>query len=297
MTAPIDRPSVTTSTPPPAWPDSVPPRAETELVGRDSIVAELASGLIEGSDRAVLLSGLGGVGKTRLAAEIASRAWPVFRGRVAWIPLAQAGREGGLSGAIAAALEITGGEPDHLADAVASSIGSEPTLIVLDAAETLLHDVGLLDQVLRQSPELRVVITSRIAFDRPAVRSVPVLPLDVPDAAADVTVVAASPAVELLVDRAARAGADIAVTPRTAPAIARLVGQLDGMPLALELAAPLLRLLPPHRLLERVREGLDPIVATIDWSHDQLDADDRRLYRRLAAFGVPFRVRHVRTFG
>src|SRR4051794_30496598 len=193
MSAPLVRPSVTTSTPPPAWPDSVPPRAETELVGRDSIVAELASGLIDGSDRAVVLSGLGGVGKTRLAAEIAARAWLPFEGRVAWIPLAQAAREGGLAAAVAASLEIAGGEPDHLADAVAASIGIAPTLIVLDAAETLLHDLGLIDAVLDQSPSLRIVITSRIAFERPDMRSVAVLPLDVPDPAADVEAVAASP--------------------------------------------------------------------------------------------------------
>jgi predicted ATPase len=296
MTVTFVSPVTTAAAPPPAWPDSVPPRPENELMGRDEIVSDLSTALIDGTERALLLSGLGGVGKTRLAAEIAARAWLPFEGRVAWIPLAQAAREGGLAAAVAASLEIAGGEPDRLADAVAASIGIAPTLIVLDAAETLLHDVGLIDAVLDQSPALRVVITSRIAFDRPDMRSVAVLPLDVPDPAADVDAVAASPAVALLVERAARAGADVAVTPRTAPAIARLVAQLDGMPLALELAAPLLRMLPPHRLLERVREGLDPIVATIDWSHDQLDLADRRLYRRLAVFGVSFRLRHVRTF-
>jgi len=296
MNTPTVTPAPTPTGPEPAWPDSVPPRPEDRLVGREAIVDDLATSLIEGRERAVLLSGLGGVGKTRLAAELAARAWRPFEGRVAWVPLAGAMREGGLVSAIAAALEIPGGEPDRMADAVAASIGESPTLIVLDAAERLLHDVALVDEVIERSPGLRLVITSRIGFERPDLRSVAVLPLAIPDPGADAAVVAGSPAVALLVERAARVGAEVAVTARTAPAIARLVAQLDGLPLAIELAAPLLQLLPPHRLLERVREGLDPIVATIEWSHDQLGSDDRRLYRRLAVFGVSFRVRHVRTF-
>jgi tetratricopeptide (TPR) repeat protein len=108
--------------------------------------------------------------------------------------------------------------------------------------------------------------------------------------------IAASPAVQLLVRRAEAAGAEVPITERTAHVIARLAGRLDGLPLAIELAAPLLRTLPAHRLLDRIGERLDPVVATIDWSHEHLGPDDRRLYRRIAVFGIPFRARHVRTF-
>ena len=143
---------------------------------------------------------------------------------------------------------------------------------------------------------VRLLVTSRIALERPGLHAIVVDTLAVPAHDADVDHIAASPAVALLVDRGARAGVRISMTPGTAAALARLVARLDGLPLAIELAAPLLRVLPPHRLVERIGDQLDPVVATIDWSHEQLEPDDRRLYRRLAVFGIPFRARHVRTF-
>jgi predicted ATPase len=245
----------------------------------------------------VTLSGLGGVGKTRLAAEVARCVGPTFGGRVAWISLSHGPREAGLASAVAATLGLGGGEPDHLADAVAQAIGDAPALLVVDGAETALHDVGLLDELIDLAPPLRVVVTSRITIERSGGVSLVVERLPVPAEADDPATVAASPAVALLVDRASRAGAKVEISDRTAAAIAGLVAHLDGMPLAIELAGPLLRLMSPHRLVARIPQELDPVVATIAWSHDQLSPDDRVLYRRLAVFGVSFRARHVRTFG
>jgi predicted ATPase len=269
---------------------------DTTLVGRDQVIAEVTDGLVRGEPRVVVLSGLGGVGKTRLAIEVARRLSGDWAGRVAWIPLANATRGGGLASAIAAGLGLGGGEPGHLADAVAETVGEPPALLVLDSAETAQHDLGLIADLVRRSPSLRVVVTTRIAVVRAGVSLVAVERLDVPRETDAASVIAASPSVALLVDRASRAGADVAITAKTAPAIARLVAHLDGMPLAIELAGPLLRVLPPHRLLEQVHERLDPVVATIAWSHDQLSPEDQLLYRRLSVFGVPFRARHVRTF-
>ena len=282
----------------PAWPDATPPpEATLPWFGRESLADELVDGLAAGDPRAVVLTGLGGVGKTRLAAEVARRAASgPFAGRVAWIELASAPRDGGLATALTAAFGVAGAEPDHLAEAVAESVGDAPALVVLDSAETALHDLGLIDELLDLAGALRVLVTSRIAIERDGLTSLPLDPLDLPDPSASPDTIAASPAVALLVDRGARAGADVAITPSSAPWIARLVTRLDGLPLAIELAAPLLRYLPPHRLLDRMDARLDGVRATIDWSHDQLSAEDRRLYRRLSVFGVPFRARHVRTF-
>ncbi len=288
---------VAVSPPMAAWPDAALPQVDPVFVGREAFATELLEQLRSGPTRAILLSGLGGVGKTRLALEVAHRIAPAFDGRVAWIPLTQAVRGGGLAPAIAAGLGLGEGRRDHLAEALSQAIGDAPTLLVLDSAETALHDLGLVDELLRLAPPLRVLVTSRIAAERQGMDTRVVEALDVPTESDDAATVAASPAVELLLDRAARAGVEIAITDRTAPAIARLVGRLDGLPLALELAAPLLKSLPPHRLVTRIGERLDPVLATIEWSHDQLGPDDRRLYRRLAVFGVPFRARHVRTFG
>ncbi|HET9614509.1 MAG TPA: tetratricopeptide repeat protein, partial [Candidatus Limnocylindrales bacterium] len=281
---------------PPVWPDAAMPEIDTAIVGRDEIVADLTDALLRGEPRMVLLSGLGGVGKTRLALEIAARLAEPFDRRIAWIPLARASRDGGLSSALAAAFRLDDGRRDEVAASVAGAVGGGPVLVVLDAIEAVLHDLTLLDELARLAPGARILQTGRMAFERPDLRSVAVNPLAVPRAGDDAAAIAASPSVQLLLERADAAGATISITPRNAPTIAGLVSQLDGMPLAIELAASLLRGLPPHRLLERVRGGLDPIVATIDWSHDQLALDDRRLYRRIAVFGVPFRVRHVRTF-
>jgi len=279
-----------------AWPEAAPPaEAMWPLFGRDALVDRVVADLATGRRRAIVLSGLGGVGKTRLAAEIAGAVAARLDGRVAWIGLGRSPREGGLAMALAAGFTLSETRPDHLAESVIDAIGERPALIVLDGAETQLHDLRLVDELLARGAAVRILVTSRIAIQRAGLATEPIDPLELPRSD-DPEQVAASPAVALLVDRAARAGADATVTAATAAAIARLVTRLDGLPLAIEVAAPLLGALPPHRLLERIGERLDPIVATLDWSYDQLDADDRRLYRRLAVFGVPFRARHVRTF-
>jgi predicted ATPase len=280
-----------------AWPDAAPPpEAAWPVIGRDESVRELAAALIEGDPRAIVLSGLGGVGKTRLAAEVARTVAEMFDGRVAWIGLAGSPRDGGLAMAVGAGLGIAGVQPERLADSVGAAIGDRPALLVLDSVETALDDLALLDEILDAALSLRVLMTSRIPIERSSLTVRPVETLDLPRASDDSWVIAQSSAVALLVDRARRSGADIAITPGTAPAIAQLVTRLDGLPLAIELAAPQLRVLPAHRLLDRLDTRLDAVRATLDWSHDQLDPDDRRLYRRLAVFGVPFRARHVRTF-
>jgi predicted ATPase len=280
-----------------AWPDAAPPaEVAWPLIGRDELVDALVSDLSDGRRRAIVLTGLGGIGKTRLAAATARAVARALDGRVAWIRLANASREGGLAAAIAAGLGIANVEPDHVAEAVADAFGEDPALLVLDGAENQLHDLALLDELVDRARALRVLVTSRVVLDRVAFDSVPVDTLPVPSADADLELVVASPAFALLVDRAARAGVDLPVSAATAPALVRLAARLDGLPLAIELAAPLLRDLPAHRLIERIGDRLDPVVATIDWSVAQLEPDDRRLYRRLAVFGVPFRARHVRTF-
>jgi predicted ATPase/Tfp pilus assembly protein PilF len=283
----------------PTWPDAAPPAVDTPLFGRDGLVRELTATLVDGDRRSVALTGLGGVGKTRLAIEIARNvaAHESFSGRVIWVSVANAARDGGLASAIAAALDLGGGEPDHLAEAVAATIGDQPALLVLDSVETALHDLGLVDELRDLAPALRILLTSRIAIARAGLKPVVVDPLDVPRESDDAETVAASPAVRLLLARAAGAGADISVTEPSSAAIASLVAHLDGNPLAIELAGPLLRVVPPHLLLGQARDRLDPVRSTVDWSHDHLSPDDRVLYRRISVFGVPFRARHVRTYG
>jgi tetratricopeptide (TPR) repeat protein len=198
--------------------------------------------------------------------------------------------------AIATGLGLAGVDRAHRAEAVAEGVGEPPAVLVVDALDPRPAELALLDALLTAAPSLALLATSRLAVERPGWSNVAVPPLALPDDGDPPETVAASPAVALLARRADEAGAPLAVTDRTAAVVTRLVHRLDGLPLAIELAAPLLRVLPPHRLLDRIGERLDPVVTTIDWSHEQLSPDDRRLYRRLAVFGVPFRARHVRTF-
>ncbi|HEY7130874.1 MAG TPA: NB-ARC domain-containing protein, partial [Candidatus Limnocylindrales bacterium] len=294
--------SSVTSSQTPAWPAAALPVPDSITIGREELVAEVTRTLVEGDPRVVVLSGLGGVGKSRIAIEVSRRVAEAFGGRAAWVNLRNAPRVGGLQSSIATAFDVSVGEPEHFAETVAQSIGRKPALLVLDGAEALLHDLRMVDDLVKEAPALRVLVTSRVAVParaahaRAAMESITVDVLDVPAETDDAETVAASPAVQLLVARAARAKADVEINDRTAPSIARLVAQLDGLPLAIELAAPLLKVLPPHLLVARIGDQLDPVVATIDWSHEQLSAEDRRLYRRLVVFGIPFRARHVRTF-
>ena len=279
-----------------AWPDAALPGLDPTFLGRGAVVGELLEGLVAGDPRRVVLSGLGGVGKTRVAADVAWRAIEPFAGRVAWIALAHESPDGGLLSSVAAGLGVGDAGPADIVDLVAGAIGDEPALLVLDGAENALADLGRLDGLAERAAGLRIIVTSRIGADRGGWTTQAIEPLEVPAETGSLEAISASPAVALLVERARLAGADVALTDRSAPMVARLVGRLDGLPLAIGLAAPLLRALPPHRLVERIGERLDPVVATIDWSHDHLDPDDQLLYRRLAVFGIPFRARHVRTF-
>ena len=289
-------PSRSIESEPAAWSNAPLPAFDPTFLGRDEPLARLVAQVLGQGPRAIVLKGLGGVGKTRLAAEVARTVADRLDGRIAWLPLGGASRAGGLGGTIAEAFDLGAAEPDHVTDAIAEALGDGPSLIVLDAIEGSLRDLAVVDELLAIAPALRILATSRIAVERTGWAAVTVDPLDVPAETDALERIATSPSVELLVRRGEAAGADVPVTERTGHVIARLAARLDGLPLAIELAAPLLRTLPPHRLLDRIGERLDPVVATIDWSYEHLEPDDRRLYRRIAVFGIPFRARHVRTF-
>ncbi|MEU4571635.1 BTAD domain-containing putative transcriptional regulator [Nonomuraea sp. NPDC023979] len=272
------------------------PAALSKLIGREDALAEVRSLL--GTERLVTLTGSGGVGKTRLALETASRMVGEFSGGAWLVELAPLDRRTpSLAEPVLAALDIrqdagSGTPAERLADA----LRDRPLLLVLDNCEHVVDQVAeLAELLLRAAPELRILATSRepLAVDGEVLWAVP--PLGVPDST-DLTVMAGSDAVRLFVTRAAASARGFALDAGNAQAVAQLCRRLDGIPLALELAATRVRLLGVHgvvarlddrfRLLASGQRGAPPrqqtLMAVIDWSWDLLSDPERAVLRRLA---------------
>ncbi|SDJ56812.1 BTAD domain-containing putative transcriptional regulator [Nonomuraea jiangxiensis] len=282
------------------------PASVSKLIGRDEALAEVCA-LVE-DERLVTLTGTGGVGKTRLALEAANRLVDGFTDGAWLVALDQASRAP--AEAVMAALDIRedaaakslgeagpGGQPASGADRVlAAALRPRRMLLVLDNCEHVVEQVAeLVEVLLRACPELRILATSRepLAVAGEVLWNVP--PLDVP-AVADLAAMARSDAVRLFVTRAAASARGFALDAGNAAAVAQLCRRLDGIPLALELAATRVRALGVQgvvarlddrfRLLAAGQRGAparqQTLTAVMDWSWDLLSDAERRVLRRLA---------------
>ncbi len=275
----------------------------SSFVGREHELRELGA-LLSGT-RLLTLTGTGGAGKTRLALELARRAEPSYRERAALVELA-AVRDGRLVvDAVAAALDVRalpGGDP---VDAIAELLASRSLLVVLDNCEHVLDAcAGLVDRLLRAAPRLAIVATSREPLRLPAeiVFRVPSLALPDPEVGLAPAEMLRYEAVQLFVERAAAAAPEFELDAESAADVARICFRLDGLPLALELAAGRLGALGPASLAERLDDRFrllragsraaptrqQTLEATLTWSHDLLATDERVLLRRLAVFAGGF---------
>ncbi|MGW0804872.1 BTAD domain-containing putative transcriptional regulator [Nonomuraea sp. NPDC002799] len=269
------------------------PASVSKLIGRDGALAEVCA--LAGEERLVTLTGTGGVGKTRLALEVAARLVGDHPDGAWLVALDQASRAP--AEAVMAALDIR--EDAASADPagqLAGALRSRRMLLVLDNCEHLVEQVAeLAELLLRACPGLRILATSRepLAVHGEVLWSVP--PLGVP-AGADLTTMAGSDAVRLFVTRAAASARGFTLDAGNAQAVAQLCRRLDGIPLALELAATRVRALGVRgvvarlddrfRLLASGQRGAparqQTLTAVIDWSWDLLSEDERCVLRRLA---------------
>jgi non-specific serine/threonine protein kinase len=271
----------------------------TTLVGREEEVAAVCT-LLRQDVRLVVLTGPGGVGKTRVAVEVATILRPEFADGVCFVSLAAIADPALVISTVAHALGLRDGGARELRARLAAHLGGVHLLLVLDNFEQVADAVPLVVELLESCPHLRVLVTSRVALRVQGGRELPVPPLALPDPARPATAedVARSPAAILFVRRASEVRPDFAVTDATARAVAEICVRLDGLPLAIELAAAWSRLLSPHALRTQLERRLPLLTGggpdrprrqqalrrTIAWSYGLLDADEQALFRRLAVF-------------
>jgi predicted ATPase/class 3 adenylate cyclase len=281
------------------------PVAATSFVGREAEVTDLAKHLAEA--RLVTLLGPGGSGKTRLALQVAAERVDQHGDGVWLAELAPWGDPALVPAAVAAVLGVREEPGKSLLESLESWVAGREVLVVLDNCEHVVAAAAdLAGRLLRAGPGVRVLATSREALGVAAEQVVTVPPLRLPDPAAGASssleALFDSEAVRLFVERARSARSDLELGPEHAAAVIRICTRLDGIPLALELAARRVRALSLSELADRLDQRLrfltggareaearhQTLRAAIDWSHDLLEADERILFRRLGVFAGGF---------
>jgi predicted ATPase len=276
------------------------PVSTTSLLGRERAVDEVARLLERPEVRLVTLTGPGGVGKTRLAVAAGERLRERFGAGTAFVPLDSVTDSGQVLAAIgrAAGADLAGaGAP---LEALAETFGDGAWLLVLDNLEQVVQVAPDLGELLARCPGVAILATSRTVLGLRAEREYPVPPLALPadPGTASVAEVAASPAVALFVDRARAVRPGFALTEANAAAVAEICRRLEGVPLAIELAAARTRLLDPPALLDRLAASLDALGtgavdlperqrtlrATVEWSVGLLEDAERSLLEVTAVF-------------
>ncbi|MDP8957245.1 MAG: tetratricopeptide repeat protein [Actinomycetota bacterium] len=268
----------------------------TSFIGRERELHEIG-GLLERS-RLVTLTGPGGSGKTRLAVESASRLIPRFPDGVFFVDLSPIHDPRLVPSAVVAALGLKE-HPDRGALETATDfLQARRALLILDNYEQVTEAVGVTRAVLEQARTTTVLVTSRVHLDLPGEHEYPVPPLDVPVMEGDLVAFSRNEAVELFLNRAQAARPSFELTEENARLVAEICARVDGLPLAIELAAAQVRLLSPVELLDRLQQRLSGLSmggrnvperqrtlrSTIEWSYDLLEAAERRLFARLGVF-------------
>ncbi len=276
------------------------PIGTTSLLGREEAIDELAGMVVRPTVRLVTLTGPGGIGKTRLAVAVGERLHDRFAAGVVFVPLAAVTDPALVLDGIgrAAGADLSGaGSP---LEALAERCGDDAWLLILDNLEQVVEAAADLGELLARCPGVAILATSRTSLGLRGEHEYPVPPLPPPadQDAVPVQRLAVSPAVALFVDRANAVRPGFALTATNAAAVAEICRRLEGLPLAIELAAARTRLLDPGALLDRLSASLDALGtgavdmperqrtlrATVEWSMGLLDDGERSLLETMAVF-------------
>jgi predicted ATPase/class 3 adenylate cyclase len=282
-----------------ARPNNLPAQA-TPFIGRDSELRSVKEKLSSPNMRLLTLSGVGGTGKTRLALHAAADMVDEFEHGVFFVPLAALGDPGLVLQAIAQAFGVREAAGRPLNELLQEHLRDKQILLVLDNFEQVIAAAPLVSDLLTAAPRLKVLVTSREVLRLNGESNYPVPPLSVPDPKRmpPLERLTQYEAVALFIDRALAVAPDFTVTNENAPAVAEICHRLEGLPLAIELAAARVRVLPPQRMLVELSHRLTFVTGrardlptrqrtlrgAIDWSHDLLTGEEQKLFRRLAVF-------------
>ena len=276
------------------------PVQTTLLVGREREVEEVAELVLSEEVRLLTLIGPGGTGKTRLGLQAAADLLEEFPDGVFFVALATITEPELVASTIARALGVKESAEQSLMESLKNYLRDKRLLLVLDNFEQVLEGTPLVGELLGACPKLKVLATSRISLRLYGEQEYPVPPLALPDPKVmpPLEVLTQYEAVKLFVQRARAVKADFTVTDENAPAVAEICARLDGLPLAIELAAARVKVLTPQKMLDRLSDRLKLLTggardlperqrtlrATMEWSHALLEEGERALFARLSVF-------------
>lgn len=285
----------------------------TPLIGRDDEVALAVAMLKRESVRLLTLSGPGGIGKTRLAIQIATELEGWFDSGIAFVALASVPNADLVISTIARVLKIGEAADAAIIDTLSEALHDRELLLVIDNFEHVLAAAPLLTELLTACPHLKILVTSRSLLRLSGEQAIPIPPFDLPrlDRAAPLSELSRCAAVELFVSRASAVNPGFQLDEENAQLVAEICLRVDGLPLGLELAAAQIGVLPLTSLLARLRDRLPlplsgprdlparlrTVHDAITWSYDLLGPEEQRLFRRCGVFAGGFNLDAAEALG